>query len=332
MTLATSRHCLIGTSTPFRKMLQSLEKMAGFDAPVLITGETGSGKEMVARAIHYLSKRRQHPFVPLNCGALPDHLVENELFGHRRGAYTDAREPQPGLIAQAEGGTLFLDEIDALTAKAQVALLRFLQDGSYRPLGAASPLQANVRILAATHVDLIQAMEKGSFRSDLHYRLNVLELHVPALRQRPDDIPLLAKHVIRVTAERYGLHEKPVHPQTLDWLKRQPWPGNVRELENTVQRAFLMSDEVTVAIPQAQYAEPGGSSAQAADMSHNTLNFNDARYAVLHAFEHSHLTHLMQVSAGNVTQAARLAGKERRALGKLLKAHGIEPARFRTGY
>ncbi|HNQ03130.1 MAG TPA: sigma-54 dependent transcriptional regulator [Thiobacillaceae bacterium] len=329
MTVAALEHCLIGTSAVFRTMLQTLEKMATFDAPVLITGETGCGKEVAARAIHYLSPRRDRPFVPLNCGALPDHLVENELFGHRRGAYTDAREHHPGVIAQAEGGTLFLDEIDALSAKAQVALLRFLQDGSYRPLGAASPTQANVRILAATHANLALALEKGSFRADLHYRLNVLELRVPALRQRPEDIPLLASHVIRETAGRYGLQEKPLHPQSLDWLMRQPWPGNIRELENCVQRAFLLSDGALVMVRETRLGDDAPQPPRASPEPSTSLHFNTARQQALLAFEHAHLSHLMQLSAGNVTQAARLAGKERRSLGKLLKAHGIEPARFR---
>lgn len=330
MTHAAFEHCLIGDSEPFREMLRSLEKMAGFDTPVLITGETGSGKEMAARAIHYISRRRDHPFVPLNCGALPDLLVENELFGHRRGAYTDAREHQQGVIAQAEGGTLFLDEIDALSAKAQVSLLRFLQDGSYRPLGASAPVQANVRMLAATNADLDKSVESGVFRADLYYRLNVLELRVPALRQRTGDIPLLARHVIRETARRYGLAEKPLHPDTQAWLESQPWPGNVRELENRVQRAFLLCEGSTVVMRDVRPVEGSAVHTPSRGGQSSTLNFNAARQQALHDFEHAHLCHLLQISAGNVSQAARLAGKERRSLGKLLKAHGIVPARFRT--
>lgn len=332
MTHAAYAHCLIGTSTQYREMLRSLEKIAGFDTPVLIIGETGSGKDRVARAIHYLSHRRDRPFVPVNCGALPDHLVENELFGHRRGAYTDAREHQQGVIAQAEGGTLFLDEIDTLSAKAQVTLLRFLQDGSYRPLGASATVQANVRILAATHADLALAVESGTFRADLRYRLNVMELRVPPLRQRPGDIPLLARHVVQETARRYGLAVKPLHPDTLAWLQRQPWPGNVRELENWVQRAFLLSEGPAVLIRDAQTVAESTRRDPILSEQTDPLNFNAARRQALQAFEHAHLCHLMEISAGNVSQAARLAGKERRSLGKLLKAHGIEPARFRPGH
>lgn len=322
-------HCLIGESAIFKGMLKTLEKIAAFDTPVLISGETGSGKEMAARAIHYLGKRRAQPFVPLNCGALPDHLVENELFGHRRGAYTDAREHRDGVIAQAEGGTLFLDEIDTLSAKAQVSLLRFLQDGTYRPLGASSPMQANVRILAATNADLGKSLETGAFRADLCYRLNVMELIIPPLRQRPGDALLLARHFIREAARQYELPEKPLHPDTLAWLASQPWPGNVRELENVIQRAFLLSDGPQVMV---QTQKPQGERRIQPDRRQsrpNTLNFNQAKEMAVREFELAHLHHLMHVSGGNVTQAARLAGKERRSLGKLLKAHGIEAGLFR---
>jgi DNA-binding NtrC family response regulator len=329
MSQAQLRHCLIGESNSFRAMVKTLEKVAGFDAPVLISGETGSGKELAARAIHYLSKRNDQPFVPLNCGALPDHLVENELFGHRRGAYTDAREHQDGVIAQAQGGTLFLDEIDALSAKAQVSLLRFLQDGTYRPLGASAPLQASVRILAATNADLASRMETGGFRADLCYRLNVMELHIPPLRQRPGDARLLAGHFIREAARQYGLEEKPLHPDTAAWLDRQAWPGNVRELENRIKRAFLLSEGPTVLIREGMptIEEPVLSGPRGNPPA--TLNFNAAKQRAMQDFEHQHLLHLMEISEGNVSQAARLAGKERRSLGKLLKAHGIEPTRFR---
>lgn len=324
-------HCLIGESAAFREMLKSLEKIAGFDTPVLISGETGSGKEMAARAIHYLGKRRDQPFVPVNCGALPDHLVENELFGHRRGAYTDAREHQDGVIAQAEGGTLFLDEVDTLSAKAQVSLLRFLQDGSYRPLGANAPLRANVRILAATNADLGRSLENGRFRADLCYRLNVMELAIPSLRQRPGDTTLLARHFIREAACQYNLAEKPLHPDTLAWLESQPWPGNVRELENTIQRAFLLSDGPMVMIRGAQPESERRRQPDRRRTQPAILNFNQAKEMAVRDFERAHLQHLMHLSGGNITQAARLAGKERRSLGKLLKAHGIEATRFRSG-
>ena len=322
-------HCLIGESDGFKAMLKALRQIARFDTPVLITGETGSGKELAARAMHYLSDRRERPFVPVNCGALPELLIENELFGHRRGAYTDAREHRDGVIAQAEGGTLFLDEIDTLSAKAQVSLLRFLQDGRYRPLGGTTDIQANVRILAASNADLARLMEDGQFRADLCYRLNVMELYVPPLRDRHGDAPLLARHFIAKAARQYGLPDKPLHPETAHWLSQQAWPGNVRELENAIQRAFLLAEGPSVLI---RVAKPDHERRIRPDRRRplpDTLNFNQAKQQALESFEQAHLHHLMAVSGGNVTQAARLAGKERRSLGKLLKVHGIEPARFR---
>lgn len=329
MTHLPQPHGLIGNSPVFREMLEILRKIAGYDATVLISGETGSGKELAARAIHYLSARRDKPFIPVNCGALPDHLIENELFGHHRGAYTDARDNQAGLIAQAEGGTLFLDEVDALSPKAQVSLLRFLQDGQYRPLGGGRVESAQVRILAASNVELEQQVETGHFRADLLFRLNVMELPVPPLRARGGDIELLARHFITEAACRYKVPGKELHPDTLEWLASQPWPGNIRELQNRIQREFLLADG-----PLLRIRAPVSSNERRRqpDRRHgisDTLNFNEAKQNVLQSFERSHLLRLMRESAGNVSRAARLAGKERRALGKLLKKYRIEANLYR---
>ena len=331
MTFEQFKDCLVGGSDAFRVMLQTLDKIARFDAPVLIHGETGSGKEVAARAIHYHSARRDKPFVPLNCGALPELLVENELFGHRRGAYTDAREHQAGVVAQAEGGTLFLDEIDTLSGKAQISLLRFLQDGSYRPLGSDSSLNADVRILAATNANLPQLVEGGQFRADLGYRLNVMEIRIPPLRERLGDTERLAVHFIRLAARQYGLEEKPLHPDTVRWLASQEWPGNVRELQNRIQRAFLLEEGPCVLIRSANTrVERRLRPDRRRHLHVETLNFNQAKKMAMHDFEQAHLRNLMRISAGNVSQAARLAGKERRSLGKLLKVHGIDPTQFRA--
>ncbi len=325
---------LIGESGAFLDMLAAINKIAGYDATVLITGETGSGKELAARAIHYQGKRSNKPFIPVNCGALPDHLIENELFGHAKGAYTDARDSQTGLIAQAEGGTLFLDEVDALSPKAQVSLLRFLQDGHYRPLGGNRMESADVRILAASNDDLPSLVKQDRFRADLHYRLNVMELVVPPLRDRGDDIALLARHFINEAACRYNMTRLDLHPETLLWLNRQPWLGNVRELQNRIQREFLMCDGPNVLIrdplPDSERRKKMDRRQDLLLAQTNTLNFNEAKQATLQAFERNHLIRLMRESAGNVSHAARLAGKERRALGKLLKKYCIEPAVFRS--
>ncbi|MEW5786637.1 MAG: sigma-54 dependent transcriptional regulator [Pseudomonadota bacterium] len=324
-------HGLIGESTAFIAMLSALERIAGFDATVLISGETGTGKELAARAIHYLGRRADKPFIPVNCGALPDHLIENELFGHGKGAYTDARESQAGLIAQAEGGTLFLDEVDALSPKAQVSLLRFLQDGQYRPLGSARPETADVRIVAASNMDLLQLVKEERFRADLHYRLNVMELAVPSLRERDNDAILLARHFIADAARTYKLPLRELHPDSLDWLLCQPWPGNVRELRNRIQREFLMSEGPVIRLQGSPLPAEGERRRQRdrRRAAPPTLNFNQAKQQALQEFERQHLIHLMRQSLGNVSQAARLAGKERRTLGKLLKKYCIEPSLFR---
>ncbi len=324
---------LIGESEVFQDMLAAIAKIAGYDATVLITGETGSGKELAARAIHYQGRRSDKPFIPVNCGALPDPLLENELFGHSKGAYTDARDSHSGLIAQAEGGTLFLDEIDALSPKAQISLLRFLQDGNYRPLGGSRQESADVRILAASNVDLQALIQQGRFRADLHYRLNVMELTAPPLRARGNDVILLARHFIAEAACRYNMTRLDLHPDTLAWLPRQPWPGNVRELQNRIQREFLMCDGPDILIrdplPESERRQKADRRQTQLGVHPDTLNFNAAKQATLQAFERHHLIRLMRASAGNVTQAARLAGKERRALGKLLKKYCIEPGCFR---
>lgn len=321
---------LIGESGIFQGMLSAIGKIASYDATVLISGETGSGKELAARAIHYQGRRRDKPFIPVNCGALPDHLIENELFGHCKGAYTDARENQTGLIAQAEGGTLFLDEVDALSPKAQVSLLRFLEDGKYRLLGGSRLESADVRILAASNVSLQERVDQDRFRADLHYRLNVMELAVPPLRARGNDVILLARHFIMETASRYNLPRPELHAETLAWLTSQPWPGNVRELQNRIQREVLMCDGPGILIRSLAPDPERRQKTDRRTTQTHPLNFNEAKQITMQAFERNHLLRLMRESAGNVSRAARLAGKERRALGKLLKKHSIEPGFFRT--
>ncbi|MCK7496687.1 MAG: sigma-54 factor interaction domain-containing protein [Comamonadaceae bacterium] len=209
---------MVGKSDSFLKMTALIARIADCDAPVLLEGETGTGKELVARAIHYQGNRRDQPFVPVNCGAIPDLLIENELFGHRKGAFTDARGDQPGLVARAHAGTLFLDEVDALSPKGQVILLRFLQDRHYRPLGDTREHATDVRIVAASNANLAQLAEAGRFRMDLLYRLKLLFLELPLLRERPGDAVLLAEHFVRACSERFGKPLKTFHPDTLAWF------------------------------------------------------------------------------------------------------------------
>lgn len=231
---------IISHSSTMRRVLGMLPDVAASDAPVVILGETGSGKELVARAVHDLSLRRERPFVAVNCAALPDTLLESELFGYRKGAFTDARADKPGRFALAEGGTLFLDEIGDISPALQVKLLRVLQQRCYEPLGATQPEHTDVRILTATHHDLDALVAAGTFRRDLYYRLHVVRLEVPALRDRPEDIPLLADHFVRRFNHLRGMEVEGLAPETLAILYTYPFPGNVRELENLIERAFVL--------------------------------------------------------------------------------------------
>lgn len=315
---------IVGQSPVFLAAVSVLDRLANADAPVLIEGETGTGKELVARAVHYLGTRRDAPFVPVNCGAIPDNLLENELFGHERGAYTDAQNSQPGLVALAEGGTLFLDEIDALSPKAQVALLRFLQDRQFRPLGSKGYRRADVRIVTATNTNLDQQVSAQKFRQDLLFRLNILAVRLPSLRERVGDIETLSRHFMQRFSHRYGQPGKYLHPSALAELARRSWPGNVRELENVVHQAFLLSDTDAVRLPP-EPSTPDRRHA-CADRRLGALlecNLRNAKDQVVADFEHRYLQALLDAAGGNISEAARRAGKERRALGKLVKKYNL---------
>jgi two-component system, NtrC family, response regulator GlrR len=338
---------MIGASPAFLAVLRLIDKLAACDATLLIEGETGTGKELAARAVHAKGARRANPFVSVNCGALPDLLIENELFGHERGAYTDARADAPGLLSIADGGTLFLDEIDSLTPKAQVILLRVLQEQCYRPLGARHEKSVDVRIIAASNRDLQTLTRNGVFRDDLLFRINLLYLELPPLRERPGDAELLARDFIHRFSERYQRCVKPLSPDTTQWFSRYAWPGNVRELENLVHREFLLADSQILTIPCPTTTSETQAEALAMDQSASSatqhtqystneiivsnayLQYSHAKENALKAFSEHYLDQLMQQTRGNVSEAARHAGKERRALGRLLKKYGVAPAEYR---
>jgi len=320
---------MIGKSASFLEMCGLITKLAACDAPVLIEGETGTGKELAARALHYLGARRDQPFVPVNCGAIPDLLIENEFFGHRKGAFTDARDDQVGLIAHAHSGTLFLDEVDALSLKGQVTLLRFLQDRQYRPLGERRERDADVRIIAASNTNLTRLAEAGQFRVDLLYRLKILWLELPPLRERKGDPELLADHFVRVGSKHFDKPIKTFHPTTLEWFECYGWPGNIRELENWVYRELLLADgpeiRTTLVNPhQPEQRPPLEQYPGAID----GLDYCQAKAKAVESFEVKFLTNLMLKAKGNVTAAAKLAGTERRHLGRLLKKYGIDKGRY----
>ncbi len=315
---------MVGRSSVFLSTVARVRKFAGCDAPVFIEGETGTGKELIARAIHYLSDRRDCPFVPVNCGAIPDTLIENELFGHEKGAFTDANSVYSGVIEQAEGGTLFLDEIDALSPKGQVSLLRFLQESEYRPLGGRHPKKADVRLVTACNRSLDRLVTDGGFRQDLHFRLNIMTVTVPPLRERLGDVELLAEHFLDAYRRRYAQPEKRLHASSVDYIRKYPWPGNVRELENLIHREFLLSDGEEILFEAlAEQDTDLGSVSQRTD-NFLSCRFGEAKRLVIEGFERQYLIELMCQFNGNVTQAAKYAGKERRALGKLLKKYGID--------
>jgi DNA-binding NtrC family response regulator len=314
---------LVGRAPAFVHAMGRMRRMVPCDAPVLVEGETGTGKELVARAIHYLGPRAGGPFVPVNCAALPDHLVENELFGHERGAYTDAKAGAPGAIGEAAGGTLFLDEVEALSAKAQAALLRFLHDREYRPLGGQRARQSDARVIAASNANLRVLCDRREFRPDLYFRLDILSLSLPPLRTRREDIGLLAEHFLNRYGRQYGRKLLTLDRRCLAVLHDYPWPGNVRELENMVHRQVLMAEGTRI------YLNPGAWDAELATPASRSAptgsSFAQAKAMAIASFERDYLKRLMEETGGNVSQAALRANKERRALGKLLKKHRISP-------
>lgn len=312
---------MIGESTSFLSEIKKIPVLAKSDTIVFITGETGTGKELCARAIHYLSPRQRYPFIPVNCGAIPVDLVENELFGHEKGAFTGATESRTGLIAEAEGGTVFLDEIDCLPLAAQVKLLRFLQEKEYRPLGAKKMKKADVRLLAAMNMDVQEAVAGGKLRQDLYYRLNVIPLVIPPLRDRREDIPLLACHFL----EKYTVQlNKPLAdftPEAMQLLQVYDWPGNVRELEHIVERAVVLSESRVI---QAKDVVLPTSESELQE------SFHDAKLKMIAAFEKMYIERLLLAHHGNISQAARAAQKNRRAFWELVRKHQIEVDSFKA--
>jgi DNA-binding NtrC family response regulator len=328
---------IVGWSAVMTDTARKVPRIAESDATCLLLGETGTGKELFARALHYLSARAKCPFVPINCGAIAEHLFENELFGHAQGAYTDARSKESGLLAFAEGGTLFLDEVDSLSTAAQVKLLRLLQEREYRPVGSARTIKANVRIVAATNAGLLEMVAERRFREDLYHRLNVLRLTVPPLRQRLDDVPLLASYFMRDFSFRYRKKAGVVESLSLSRaaisrLVRYSWPGHVREMHGVIERAVLMSngpviDAEGIDLPDGNEAShPPAPRLPSPPFRQPVANLRPATWkaakdlAILQ-FERDYLAEVLSNCAGNISRAARIAGKERRSFQRLLRKH-----------
>jgi DNA-binding NtrC family response regulator len=322
---AFARVNLLGDSQAFREALRIIGRIAAVDVTVLIQGETGTGKELAARALHYLSRRRDCPFIPVNCGALPDTLIESEFFGHERGAFTDARQATRGLVAQAEGGTLFLDEVEAMTPRAQVVLLRFLQDHTYRPVGGRLVSSGNLRIVASSNVDLEEMVRNNQFRRDLLFRLGILSVIMPPLRERRHDVVLLAEHFLQRFAAQYERPAKSLHPDMIPWLLAHPWPGNVRELENLILREFVLADGETIMVPRVGKPAP----TPMVDNDFEEQTYKSAKARAVAEFERYYLGHLLCKTRGNISLAARISQKDRSTLNKLVKKHGLDCERFR---
>jgi two-component system response regulator GlrR len=308
---------LITRSSSMEDLLSQARRVAASDASVCIFGASGTGKELLARAIHRASPRAQAPFVAVNCGAIPEGLLESELFGHKKGSFTGAVSDRRGLFQAAQGGTLFLDEIGDMPLPLQVKLLRVLEERRVRPVGSSESHEVDVRVIAATHRKLEERIASGEFREDLYYRLNVVKLYIPTLAERREDIPLLANHFLTRLAERYRRGRLAFSPEAMQLLVSAPWPGNVRQLLNVIEQAVALA--ATEVIPESLVR-------QALDAGDTALTpLDEARKA----FERDYLVRILKITGGNVTKAARLAGRNRTEFYRLLERHSLEPGMFK---
>ncbi len=308
---------IITRSPAMEDLLAQARRVAASDASVCIYGQSGTGKELLARAIHRSSRRAGAPFVAVNCSAIPEGLLESELFGHRKGSFTGATQDRRGLFQAAEGGTLFLDEVGDMPLAIQVKLLRALEERVVRPVGSNDAIAVDVRIVSATHRRLEERIASGEFREDLYYRLNVVKLSLPALAERREDIPLLANHFLERMAKRYGRSRLAFSPEAMQLLVSASWPGNVRQLLNVVEQSVALS---------ATEVLPASLVSQALDARDASLTpLDEAR----RAFERDYLVRILKITSGNVTQAARLAGRNRTEFYRLLERHALEPGMFK---
>jgi DNA-binding NtrC family response regulator len=308
---------IIGRSAVMQEVFALIRRLAGSSATVLITGASGTGKELVAKAIHFNSPRRELPFVPINCAAIPDALLESELFGYKRGAFTDARTDRAGIFLEAHGGTIFLDEIAELSPALQAKLLRVLQEGEIRPLGAARSEKVDVRVVAATNKDLETRLASGAFRQDLYYRLNVIHIHLPALRDRPEDVLPLAEHFLSRSATKAGKAIRAFHESAKKAMCGYGWPGNVRELENVVERAVALADGTLVRDEDLPPIVRERRAAEADD-----LGAALARGLTLDELEREYIQRVLAAEGGNKTRAAQRLGLDRKTLYRKLEEYG----------
>ncbi len=309
---------IVTRSAAMKAVIDKSKLVAASDASVFIYGESGTGKELLARAIHQTSPRRSRPFVAVNCGAIPEQLLETELFGHAKGAFTGAIRDHAGLFQEADGGTLFLDEIGDMPVPLQVKLLRVLQDRQVRPVGSAQTISVDVRIISATHRDLEAEIAAGTFREDMYYRLKVVSLSLPPLAERREDIPLLAMHFLTRLVEQYHKKINGFAPEAMELLVTSAWPGNVRQLSNVVEQTVALSTAPIISLTMVQNA-----------IHHQTEAFSSFEEA-RKDFERDYLAQILKITDGNVTHAARLAKRNRTEFYKLLQRHQLDPSLFKT--
>jgi DNA-binding NtrC family response regulator len=320
---------LVGNSLKMQRVYETIQMVASTDLTVLITGPSGTGKDLTARAVHALSNRRNGPFLAVNCPTIPENILESELFGYKKGAFTDAKHDKTGLFQEAHTGTIFLDEIGDVSPAIQTKLLRVLQEKEVKPLGDAKPVKIDARIIASTNQVLKEKIKKGEFREDFYYRLNVLPIELPALKERAEDIPLIASHLLEKHCAKMNKPLKRLSSELVRIFMNMRWEGNVRELENLIMRGILFSgsDEI-------EPYDVGLSEKEQTPMSYGK-KYKDASYRrakeqTLHAFNHTYIGDLLSLNKGNITQAARQCGLERQALQQIIKRYGIKADRYRS--
>lgn len=324
---------LVGSSAAMRSLQNQIQKVARTSATVLITGESGTGKELVARALHNHSQRKEQQFIPIDCSTIPETIIESELFGHTRGAFTGAVRDKKGMVEEANHGTLFLDEIGDLNPAMQVKLLRLLQEGEYKVIGSNTIRKTDIRFIAATNQNLTEKIKTGEFREDLFYRLNVINIRLPALRERKDDIPLLVSHFLEKYNRQHDKNLKRISNTALDHLAGREWPGNVRELENVIERGVIMASDETLSaedilVPGIAHADAGHQPAEPSEDLF-AMPFKEAKDKLIEQFQAEYISKVLTRNEGNVSQAARESGLKRQYLHRLMRETRLDSKTFK---
>jgi DNA-binding NtrC family response regulator len=322
---------IIGSGAAMQQVFETIQKVAETDLTVLIRGESGTGKELVAQALHNRSARKNRPFVAVNCAAISRELVESELFGHEKGAFTGADARRQGRFEAAEGGTIFLDEIGDMSPETQAKILRVLQERSFERVGGTNPIEVDVRVVAATHRNLEEEVKKGNFRDDLYYRLKVVEIDLPALRERSQDVPALAQRFLEEVTERLGREKKNIGESALTTLARYPWPGNVRELRNVIEQAVVLASGPTVEASDLNLHGGGDAAESPAGGGYGEVPFSEAKKRAVEGFERAFLLQALRDNDGNISRAAESIGMVRQSLQQKIRELGLRSEDWTNG-